>query len=208
MQRPTTSNSRPAHLERMFSEGSAHAQRLSQQSISSHGTSPSLHSSHSSISSAFDFRTAQPLARPLSPAFEEEQSSEDHHSVRSLRLTLSPRHRIKALLNRRTYPRVKETIDFDADEMVDSGSTRQSFPSQRRPSPPKLQTSFSTTALPQKSHRRSQKPLPPPPRHQPEELSCKPCYYFHARNCNGYVLGGSHGDACDGCAQAGFFGAP
>lgn len=32
-----------------------------------------------------------------------------------------------------------------------------------------------------------------------KELSCQRCYYFTARNCNGYVMGGEAGDACDGC---------
>jgi hypothetical protein len=32
-----------------------------------------------------------------------------------------------------------------------------------------------------------------------QELSCGRCYYFTARNCNGYVLGGEAGDACEGC---------
>lgn len=31
------------------------------------------------------------------------------------------------------------------------------------------------------------------------ELSCVRCYYFSARNCNGWIMGGSHGEACDTC---------
>lgn len=31
------------------------------------------------------------------------------------------------------------------------------------------------------------------------DLGCLKCYYFVARNCNGYVLGGNSGDACDTC---------
>lgn len=31
------------------------------------------------------------------------------------------------------------------------------------------------------------------------ELSCKRCYYYSMRNCNGWVMGGSHGDACENC---------
>lgn len=39
-------------------------------------------------------------------------------------------------------------------------------------------------------------PITPPP---VTELSCHRCYYFSMRNCNGWVMGGSHGDACDSC---------
>lgn len=31
------------------------------------------------------------------------------------------------------------------------------------------------------------------------ELSCVRCYYFSARNCNGWIMGGAHGEACDAC---------
>jgi hypothetical protein len=68
----------------------------------------------------------------------------------------------------------------------------------RRPSLPKLQTALSSPT--RKGHAVSSKPLPPPPPPMAEELKCQPCYYFAARNCNGYVMGGSHGDACDNCA--------
>ncbi|KAF2217709.1 hypothetical protein CERZMDRAFT_92362 [Cercospora zeae-maydis SCOH1-5] len=39
------------------------------------------------------------------------------------------------------------------------------------------------------------------------ERGCRQCYYFAARNCNGYVIGGEVGDACETCLSAGFFGA-
>ncbi|GAM90253.1 hypothetical protein ANO11243_082950 [Dothideomycetidae sp. 11243] len=31
------------------------------------------------------------------------------------------------------------------------------------------------------------------------ELSCQRCYYYSMRNCNGWVMGGTHGDACENC---------
>jgi hypothetical protein len=41
------------------------------------------------------------------------------------------------------------------------------------------------------------------------DLSFNRCYYFYARNCNGYVLSGSSsGDACENCAHSGFLGSP
>lgn len=42
-----------------------------------------------------------------------------------------------------------------------------------------------------------------------QELSFSQCYYFYARNCNGYVLsGGANSDACENCANAGYLGSP
>lgn len=42
-----------------------------------------------------------------------------------------------------------------------------------------------------------------------QDLSFNRCYYFYARNCNGYVLSGSScGDACENCARSGFLGSP
>jgi len=40
-------------------------------------------------------------------------------------------------------------------------------------------------------------PITPPA--NATELSCVRCYYYSMRNCNGWVMGGSHGDACDSC---------
>lgn len=51
-------------------------------------------------------------------------------------------------------------------------------------------------------------PMPPTPG-MVQELSFGQCYYFYARNCNGYVLSGSSsGDACENCARSGFLGSP
>ena len=38
-----------------------------------------------------------------------------------------------------------------------------------------------------------------PPGGPSSELSCHRCYYFSMRNCNGWVMGGAHGDACENC---------
>lgn len=51
-------------------------------------------------------------------------------------------------------------------------------------------------------------PMPITPGMMPD-LSFNRCYYFYARNCNGYVLSGSSsGDACENCAHSGFLGSP
>lgn len=42
-----------------------------------------------------------------------------------------------------------------------------------------------------------------------QELSFTQCYYFFARNCNGYVLSNAmSGDACENCARSGYLGSP
>ncbi|TKX27621.1 hypothetical protein C1H76_0045 [Elsinoe australis] len=48
-------------------------------------------------------------------------------------------------------------------------------------------------------------PITPPPS---AELNCQRCYYYSMRNCNGWVIGGTHGDACETCTMHGFFGSP
>ncbi|EME38312.1 hypothetical protein DOTSEDRAFT_75763 [Dothistroma septosporum NZE10] len=92
----------------------------------------------------------------------------------------------------------------------------------RRPSLPKLLTNLPP---PQAVATYANRPLPavpgqkkPSPRSQferqqsstvasPRDIKCQPCHYFTARNCNGYVIGGGLGDACETCLNAGFFGA-
>ncbi|KAF2149976.1 hypothetical protein K461DRAFT_270526 [Myriangium duriaei CBS 260.36] len=51
---------------------------------------------------------------------------------------------------------------------------------------------------------------PPAPITPPgtSEMKCHRCYYYSMRNCNGWVMGGSHGDACENCTMHGFFGSP
>jgi hypothetical protein len=182
------STSRPSYLDDLFrSQPTQPLPRTKTPSIRSHGSRTS-----STSSATLDARFVQTHTRPLSPAFEEDHM-DDRSSVRSLKLTLSPRAKLRSVF-RNTYPQVKETVDYESDLPQDRSSSR-------RPSLPKLHTAF--TAFPaqqQKSHRRQSKPLPPPPRPQPEGLSSQKCYYFVARNCNGYVMGGSHGDACESCA--------
>ena len=43
------------------------------------------------------------------------------------------------------------------------------------------------------------KPLPVLPVQTAQEVACHRCYYFAARNCKGWVMGGTHGDACEQC---------
>lgn len=193
MPRPSTSGNRPAYLDSLF-EGHNKKQLPKTPSLRSANSSTSFNSIPSS-----DVRTLQPLPRPLSPAFEEDQS--DRLSLRSFKMNFSPRLKMRGVFNRRTYPQVAQ----DSGEPFNHRQTPSlSSQSSRRPSLPKLQSPTRKT-----HHSSSSKALPPPPPPpMAEELKCQPCYYFAARHCQGYVMGGSHGDACEGCAQAGFFGAP
>ncbi|KXL46894.1 hypothetical protein M433DRAFT_142882 [Acidomyces richmondensis BFW] len=204
--RPSTYGTRPAYLDNLFRETSSFA------------SSSSLHSATSSISygstaSTYDLRTMQTYPRPLSPALEE-SSADDRHSVRSLKLNLSPRFNVRKVFNRRTHPQAQEPTSEAASQSMPtpsrSATTSILHSSSRRPSLaslPKLQTSF-TAPQRKNSNAYKEKPLPAAPIPAAQELSCHRCYYYAARNCKGWVMGGSHGDACEQCLQAGFFGAP
>ncbi|KAK5167040.1 uncharacterized protein LTR77_007769 [Saxophila tyrrhenica] len=148
------SGSRPGYLDNLYASRPPHHKNPS---LSSSASTSSLRSATSPL----EHRAVQPSPRPLSPALEEDQ--DDAGSVRSLRLTLSPRGKLRSLLNRRTYPQVKETtVEYQTDAAQNRAATR-------RPSLPKLQTAFSGTE--KKAHRRQSKPLPAPPKPQAEELS-------------------------------------
>ena len=192
MARSSMCGNRPAYLDNLFRENPPPPPLPK---------SPSLRSSNRRIAStsAFDLRTVQLSPRLLPPAFEEEQTDDkvsvkSTKSTRSLRLQLSARLKIRSILNRRTYPQVQETVEYTSSRANPSHTQ----PTSRQPSLPKVQTAFS---LPhRKGHPITSKPLPAAPPPKAERLKCQPCYYFAAHNCNGYVMGGSHGDACDNCA--------
>jgi hypothetical protein len=167
--RRSTSGNRPAYLDNLFRD----APPLPSQSL--HSANSSI--SESSVTSPFSIRPSQPLPRPLSPAVEDVVGEQG--SVRSLRLNLSPRHKIRNIFNRRTPPQVEETL------RPPSPVEAQRQP-RRRKSLPLLQTSFSQP-LP-RPVQDPEKPLPDIPPPLAQELNCHRCYYFAARNCNGWVL--------------------
>lgn len=195
---PSTST-RPTYLDNLFKDSSHSINKT-----------PSLRSAYGSISSkasSSDSRTPHSPPRPLSPAYEE-QDQDDRSSIRSLKLQFSPRRSFRNLLNRRTYPQVKEMVDMESSSTTPpprpegftshsrQPSSARSLP--RRPSLPKMSTSLSLPKS-QAPGAYATKPLPPAPVSKAPELQCQPCYYFAARNCNGYVLGGAHGDSCENC---------
>lgn len=185
MARPATSGGRPAYLDNLFRD---HPPPLPK--------TPSLRSANSSISynsaPSLEVRTVQPIPRPLSPAFEEDLS--DRISLRSLKIHFSPRLKMRGMFNRRTYPQIQETMEAPSHRPKYSLSHH----SARKPSLPQLQSTL--TSPTRRGHPASAKSLPALPLPMAEELKCQPCYYFAARHCQGYVMGGSHGDACDNCA--------
>lgn len=184
LSRPSTSSMRPAYLDGLFRD-----------SPPTPLPSPGVHSASSSISSSssstLDLRSAQAPTRPLSPAFEEDDNA---GSVRSLRLNLSPRFNVRNMFNRRTYPSAREISTKSSSSSAAPVPSRQAL---RRPSLPRLQTSFSSP--PRRGSAQKEKPLPAAPVQPAREVTCHRCYYFAARNCNGWVMDGTHGDACEQC---------
>lgn len=183
--RPSVHGNRPAYLDKLFHE-------MEGSPLPPPMIRPGTRTAKSSISSLnSELHDHESNAKPLLPGFETE-SIDDRISVRSLRLHLSPRFKIRNLISRRTHPEIQETVEFEPSRP----STPQSYSPTKISSPPRPQTALSLS--PRK--RQHSKPLPSPPASKPEQLHCTPCYYFAARNCNGYVFGGSHGDACESCA--------
>ncbi|KXT09810.1 hypothetical protein AC579_10510 [Pseudocercospora musae] len=236
--RPSALGQRPAYLDSLFRHVPPHTS-------GAHSSTSSI--STNSTASTYDLRSAFHASTPLSPALDE--CASDTQSIRSKKsFLLTPKKfRLGTILHRRTYPQVDQR--GDQVERPSTAISVQTFPpppppppsppsppthsSQpraspvqqvqtrelRRPSLPKIQTSFPP---PRAVSTYAKRPLPavpaqappaataaPQPKPQPTrkverqpstgELSCQRCYYFAARNCNGYVLGGEAGDACEMC---------
>lgn len=179
---------RPAYLDKLFHE-------MEGSPLPSPTIRSGPRSTKSSISSLnSNFQDHESTAKPLLPNFDTESIIDDRISVRSLRLHLSPRFKIRNLVSRRTPAEIQETVEFECSRPPSAHSispSKQSFP-------PRPQTAMSLS--PRKRDRSKSKPLPAAPAMKMQQLHCTPCYYFAARNCNGYVFGGSHGDACENCA--------
>ncbi|KAF2485320.1 hypothetical protein BDY17DRAFT_100868 [Neohortaea acidophila] len=114
-----------------------------------------------------------------------------HHFTRRSHLSL------RRLFRRQPTLEVQETIDWAAYKASSSVSASASSSSSSftlpvskfptfLPSPPR--GGRSTGSSPLKSSGAG-------------HLYCTPCYYFAARNCNGHVMGGGHGDACENCCR-------
>lgn len=181
---------RPAYLDKLFLE---HLPFTS--SVSSLDANLAL-KNFPSLSS--ELHANEEIPPKLSPGFDRD-SFDDSFSVRSLRLHLSPRFKMRKLFGKRTHSRIQETVEFDCP-------TSPSQTWQKHSSPPRPQTAWGLS--PTKPSQSKVIPSPCPSPVKVAHLHYTPCYYANARNCHGYVLGSGHGDACENCAASGFFGAP
>ncbi len=180
---PSRHGNRPAYLDRLFEEAPQPTTTIQ----------PFIRSPNSSISSIdSQLQPADRRTRQLATVSSFDEDHSDKISVRSLRLQLSPRSKIRRIFSRRAVPEVLETT-----EMNDSTSTigwegaaiprTRSFPMLQLSSPPRRlrkNGSPSTTAATTEA----------------EDLHSIPCYYFAARNCNGHVFAREYGGACEDCA--------
>jgi hypothetical protein len=187
--------SRSACLDGIFSP-----QHSVQECCSKHSLSRSSHSVTESIDasmSAPDSQQAFNPTRPLNPVGEEEleanSSGDDSRSVftRSLTRSLNPRLCLRNLsLRRRSEPQVQRS---SSSRPTSSDSTGKISPNVAN----FFQEKQHSNTIP--------KPLLPLPAHtvpppvQRQKLTCHRCYYFAARNCKGWTMGGSFNDACETC---------
>lgn len=157
--RPSAVGTRPAYLDNLFRDAP---------------TTPSIHSSTSSISFAstasnYDLRSAYHASRPLTPAVEEDKS--DTFSVRSKKSFLTPRRfKLGSILHRRTYPQ-SDDLEISRPSTSSPGrpapqSEPPSSPPPPPPSPPSATDSKVSTPVPAASRRPSlpkiQTNFPPP----------------------------------------------
>lgn len=185
---------RPAYLDGVYNSQQPSASSQQSHTYAYHPRTPSLTRSHRSTESVSTSRTNSIIesygdtfapTRPLSPAFEEQIDAEDAKSLISVTRSLKPRLKLRAPVFRRTTsPRPAS----DGSPCADSptlGSSHKMYG-----------TNKSLPALPTYAQQQQQQTQAKSPA---QELSCQRCYYFAARHCNGWVMGGSHGDACESC---------
>jgi hypothetical protein len=192
---------RPAYVDGLFS---------SKQSVQNHRPrTPSLtgsaYSSTESIDasiSALDNQQTLNHTRPLTPACEEEleevySSGDDSRPVLSFSFARSLKSRLR-LRNFSLHSRSESRLQGSSSPRPTSADS-----SRERISP------TAATFLHGKRHSNltnpPNKPLLGLPAQaaqsavQTRELTCHRCYYFAARNCKGWTIGGSSNDACDPC---------
>lgn len=219
MQQSTAPSTRPAYMDQFF--------RVAPMPPSAHSSTSSI--STTSSGSTYNSRNTTYSGRSLSPPPEEGSDASSIRSSRtsekkwyrlgtimhrrtyphseeadrpSIEVESRPTSPSKELASRRpSLPKV--LTSFPPPQAINTYATRP-LPAVPQPGPlrprPSLMRKTSTPAFPE---RMSSKRIPSTEKVQQqvstEELSCQRCYYFTARNCNGYVLGGEAGDACEGC---------
>ena len=195
----TVARQRPAYLDGLFSPQAVdHRPRTP-------SLSRSIYSSTESINAMSNIDNQQNLnhTRPLTPACEEDHeeansSGDDSKSVLSLSIkarSLKPRLRLGNFsLHRRSDP----TLQRSNSSRPTSGDSSSSKISPKTPTFFHGKRHSNPTQAPNK-------PLPAIPIPETEsatktqELTCHRCYYFAARNCKGWTMGGSSEDACEAC---------
>jgi hypothetical protein len=122
---------------------------------------------------------------------------DDHFSLRSKKSIINPRRfRFGRIFSTRRTEITEDTPEPVLPPTNPSALAQSSFTRPRRPSLPLLQTSFGP---PRGASTYAKKALPAVPQTRAQELTCRRCYYSNARNCHGWVMGGTTGDACEQC---------
>lgn len=178
---PSLRTHRPAYLENVI--------RSRAPSLS--GSLGSADSGSSQLSSPTDMQpdigTRFGASRALSPTWEEDP--DDRISIRSFALSFSwkPQWRLPHKLHHRTVSSISRssTPDVSATSRRDSG---------RFPRNLSISTIYGKGSAALRRKEKTSAMSGPP-----QVLSCQRCYYSIARNCNGWVFGGNHGDACESC---------
>lgn len=179
---PMIRTTRPMHIETLFQDRSR-APSLT----SSHRSGDSLDSSAASpTNNRFDTALKYHELRAETPCFDD---SADRSSLRSFALSFSfkkPRWTLFKKLHRRGQSAMEVTPSAQEASAIPrkmSLTSLAGFHSRQNSSMLTLNT----------------KPASPTQLESVPELSSRKCYYSIARNCPGWVIGGSHGDACEAC---------
>jgi len=189
--------SRPAYLDGLFSPKQAaqdYRPRTPSLSRSAYSSTESINASMSSNDTQQNFNTTRPLTPACEEEYEGNSSGDDNKSVLSLSLSrsLKPRLRLRNFsLHRRSEPQLQRNGSSSRPTSGDStGKTSPNVANffQKRHSNPASKTLpavVPTQAAPVQA--------------QTQELNCHRCYYFAARNCKGWTMGGAANDACEAC---------
>lgn len=190
--------SRPAYLDGLFSPKQSVSQdyrpRTPSLTRSTYSSTESINASMSSCDTQQTFNHTRPLTPACEEEYEGNSSGDDNKSVLSLSLTrsLKPRLRLRNFsLHRRSEPQLQRNGSSSRPTSGDSTG----------------KTSPNVANFFQKRHSNpTTKPLPAavpaqaaPVQAQTQELNCHRCYYFAARNCKGWTMGGAANDACEAC---------
>lgn len=188
--------SRPAYLNGLFSPKRSVQGCRSRTPCPIRSSYSSTESINASMSTLDNQQTINHI-RPLTPAREEEleanSSGDDSRSVLCLSLSRSLKPCLR-LRNFSLHRRSESQFQCGSSSRPTSGDSTGKIS-------PNIANFFQGKTHPNPTTN----PLPPLPAHaipppvQSQELTCHRCYYFAARNCKGWTMGGSSNDACETC---------